>query len=125
MQKYLVDWVKFLQPQKEAEEAREQFGWHDNDTKFLIGGREIRSDGSVAFSPPCSTTEEIVPLYMTKGDIDSWRTVVNTYGKPGNEARAFVLFAHMGTPQSMVGIPSFAAVMGPMVEPQPRSLLWI
>lgn len=98
MQKYLVDWVKFIQPQREAEEAREQFGWHDNDTKFLIGGREIRSDGTVVFSPPCSTTEEIVSLYMAKGELDAWRTVINTYGKPGNEARAFVLFAHMGTP---------------------------
>ena len=99
MQRYLVDWTKMIQATREAEEAREQFGWHDNDTRFVIGSREIRDDGTVAYSPPCSVTEEIAPLYMPKGELSVWTQVINaTYARPGNEERCFAFFGSFGAP---------------------------
>lgn len=98
IQMYLMDWVKYYQLTNKAEQAREQMGWHDNYSRFLIGSREITSDGLVIYSPPCSLTEEIAPLYSAKGDLDAWKTVVNTYNNIGNEARAFAFFVSMGSP---------------------------
>lgn len=99
LQRYIMDWTKMLQSRAESETSREQFGWHDNDTAFVVGTREYRADGSVVYSPPCSTTEHIAPLYMPKGDVAVWSSIFNTtYGRPGNENRCFVVFASMGAP---------------------------
>lgn len=99
IQKYLMDWVKLLQTREETAMAREQFGWHDNDTAFVIGTREYRNDGTMVYSPPCSTTEHIAPLYMPKGDLEVWKMMINsTYGRVGNEERCYALFVAMGAP---------------------------
>lgn len=98
MQKYITDWTNLLQKSNKAEKAREQFGWHDSNSKFVVGSREINKDGTVAYSPPCSVTEDIAPNYAAKGELDAWRTVVNVYNNPGNEARAFALFVSLGSP---------------------------
>ena len=98
MQRYLIDWVKYLEDQGRWSEARDQFGWHENNTRFLIGGREITTDGTVVYSPPCSTTEEIAPLYTAKGDLAVWRSVIDHYNTPGNEARAFTFMISFGSP---------------------------
>lgn len=95
---YLMDWVKFWQKQDEVEEARAQFGFHDKNDCFVIGTREIRNDGSTMYSPPSSMTCEIAPMYETRGDLPTWKNIVNNYGKVGNEVRAFTLFASFGAP---------------------------
>jgi len=98
LRRYIVDWMHLLQNQNSAEHARSQFGWHDNDTRFVIGSREITRDGTVLFSPPSSVTEDIAPLYSSKGTLEMWRTIANIYDAVGNEARAFALFASFGAP---------------------------
>jgi len=98
LQRYLIDWVKYLEDQGRFSEARDQFGWHENNTRFLIGGREITTDGTIEYSPPCTTTEEIAPLYTAKGDLAVWRSVIDHYDTPGNEARAFTLMISFGSP---------------------------
>lgn len=98
IQRYIIDWVQFLESKEPEEKAREQFGWQDKDKSFLIGTREIKRDGTVIYSPPCSTTHLIAEHYVSKGTIDNWRKIADVLNKPGNEARAFVLFASMGSP---------------------------
>ena len=98
IQMFLTDWVRHLEQLGSFRVAREHFGWLDNDTKFLIGSREIQSDGSVLYSPPCSVTEEIASKYHAKGDINLWKQVINSYNAPGNEARAFAFFVGLGAP---------------------------
>jgi len=93
---YVTKWVQELQRLTEAEKARQQFGWQEDDTKFIVGNREITASG-VNYSPSSSATSELASMYTKKGNISEWRKVANIYGKPGNEVRAFTLFAGFGS----------------------------
>lgn len=79
-----------------AEKSRLQFGWTENNT-FVIGDREIKT-GETIYSPPSSSTANLVPAYSKKGTLEQWKRVANWYSRPGTEARAFNLFAGFGTP---------------------------
>ena len=98
IQAYITDWIKYWQAQTKYRVARSHFGWHENNSKFLIGSKEIEPDGKIIYSPPCSVTEDIAPKYHSAGELSKWKQVIDTYDLPGNEARAFALFAGMGAP---------------------------
>jgi hypothetical protein len=93
---YVTKWVQELQHLTEAEKARQQFGWHEDDSKFIIGNREITASG-VNFSPSSSATSETASFYTKKGTITEWKKVANIYAAAGNEVRAFTLFAGFGS----------------------------
>lgn len=93
---YVTKWVQELQQLSEAEKARVQFGWHEDDSKFIVGNREITAQG-VNYSPSSSATAEVAAHYSKKGNINEWRKVANIYARPGNEVRAFTLFAGFGS----------------------------
>ena len=98
LQKYVMAWVNQLAKEGKATQARSQFGWFENNSCIIIGNREIRSSGEIGFSPSSSLTEKVAPFYDTRGTLDVWKSIVNTYDKPGNEVRAFGLFAGFGAP---------------------------
>lgn len=98
IQAYITDWIKYWQAQSKYRVAREHFGWQDNNTRFVVGTKEIQPDGTIEYSPPCSTTEEVAAKYYSSGELRLWQEVINSYDLPGNEARAFALFAGFGTP---------------------------
>ena len=93
---YVTRWVNELQQVSEAEKARQQFGWCENDTKFILGNREITSSG-VNYSPSSSATAQLAAMYTKKGVIHEWTKVANNYARKGNEVRAFTLFAGFGS----------------------------
>jgi hypothetical protein len=93
---YVTRWVNELQQLTEAEKARQQFGWHENDTKFVVGNREISASG-VVYSPSSNATAEVAAAYGKKGTVSEWARVANIYAAPGNEVRAFTLFAGFGS----------------------------
>ena len=92
---YVTRWTNELQQLYEAEKARQQFGWCEDDTKFIVGNREISSAG-VSYSPSSTATSEIAAMYSKRGSIHEWTKAADLYGRPGNEARAFCLFASFG-----------------------------
>ena len=98
MRKYIAAWIKKLQVGAAPSKAREQFGWHDKDTRFVIGNREIDEEGIVHYSPVVATIENIARIYRKNGTLEEWSKVANVYGRKGNEARAFSLFAGFGAP---------------------------
>jgi hypothetical protein len=93
---YVTRWVNELQQLSEAEKARQQFGWCDNDTKFVVGNREITATG-VNYSPSSAATLELASMYQKKGTVSEWAKVANNYARKGNEVRAFTLFAGFGS----------------------------
>jgi len=93
---YVTKWVQELQHLTEAEKARQQFGWHEDDSKFILGNREITGT-NINYSPSSNATAECAAFYTKKGSISAWREVANIYAAPGNEARAFTLFAGFGS----------------------------
>ena len=94
---YITKFAQYLQDLNEAEKMRTQFGWCDDYTKFIIGDREISADG-VKYSPPSNQTAYFVPNFKPKGSIEQWKRCVDVYGRPGNEARAFLFFVGFGAP---------------------------
>jgi len=94
---YIIAATNVLQEEGKAELMRTQFGWADNDSKFIIGDREITADG-VFYSPPSSVTEAIAEHMGAVGDYKKWQEVFNLYGTPGLEAHAFAALTAFGAP---------------------------
>ena len=97
MMVYLIECTKSQQSQNEAEIMRAQFGWVDEDTKFILGDKEI-STSDVRYSPPSPKTESICKWLVAKGDIAEWKNVVQVYNKPDFEPHAFGFFTAFGAP---------------------------
>ena len=94
---YVVTSVKNLQYTKKAETMRTQFGWVENDSKFIMGSKEITKDGTF-YSPPSSTTEFFAEKIHVKGDMDKWKEVFNLYAIKGMEPHAFGALTAFGSP---------------------------
>lgn len=94
---YIIRSVKELQCKKRAEHMRNQFGWADKDSKFIIGNREVSVNG-VYYSPSSSSTEAIAINMNTAGTFEKWKEVFDLYGEPGLEAHAFAAATAFGAP---------------------------
>lgn len=94
---YVTSFVKNLQYANKAEIMRTQFGWVDNNSKFILGDKEITKDG-VFYSPPSSTTKEEAALIHAKGDFEKWKEVFNLYARKGLEPNAFAALTAFGSP---------------------------
>jgi uncharacterized protein (DUF927 family) len=80
-----------------AEQMRLQFGWADNDSKFILGDREITKDG-VFHSPPSTLTADTATFLTSKGSLEEWKKVMDLYGRPGMEPHAFAAATAFGAP---------------------------
>ena len=94
---YATAFVKNLQFQKKAEIMRTQFGWTEKESKFILGDREITRDG-VFYSPPSSTTKDVVQHVHSAGTFEKWKEVFNMYALPGLEPHAFAALTAFGSP---------------------------
>jgi len=97
MMVYLIECTKNQQSQDEAEIMRTQFGWVDNDSKFILGDKEINCS-AVRYSPPSPKTESICKWLLSKGDMEEWKNVIRVYNKPNFEPHAFGFFTAFGAP---------------------------
>lgn len=94
---YLIASVRELQFKRKSEEMRQQFGWADKKSKFIIGDREITPDGTY-HSPPSSMTKNLADNMQPTGSFDKWKEVFDLYGTPGLEASAFAALTAFGSP---------------------------
>jgi hypothetical protein len=97
LMEYLFLSIKELQYKWRAEQMRQQFGWADRESKFIIGDREITPDG-VFHSPPSSTTHNLSQYMQPTGDIIKWKEVFSLYGREGLEPHAFATLTAFGSP---------------------------
>ena len=97
LMEYIFSSIKELQYKRRAEQMRQQFGWADRDSKFIIGDREITPDG-IFHSPPSSTTHNLAQHLQPKGDINKWKEVFALYGRAGLEPHAFATLTAFGSP---------------------------
>lgn len=97
IQNYLSTFIKDLQWQTKANIMREQFGWADNDSKFIVGDREITATG-IYHSPPASSIANMVDYFRPKGTLEKWKEVFSLYGRKGLEIQAFGALSGFGAP---------------------------
>lgn len=94
---YLFTSINVLRHAIQAEKMRLQFGWADNDSKFIVGDREITVDG-VYHSPPSTVTAPFAAEMQPVGSFEKWKEVFNLYGLPGMEPHAFAAATAFGSP---------------------------
>ena len=94
---YLVACAKNLQVEQELEMMRVQFGWADDDSRFILGDREI-GPTFVRYSPPSKATREVSAAMRPVGSLDAWREIIDVYNMPGFEPHAFAVFSAFGAP---------------------------
>jgi hypothetical protein len=96
LHEYVTRSIKFIQAKEKSEIMRLQFGWADNDTKFIVGEREITADG-VYHTPASSVTKTYAPYFEPRGTLDKWKEVFNMYNREGMEIHAFAALAGFGS----------------------------
>ena len=94
---YLLASIKELQHLNRAQIMRQQFGWADNDSKFIIGDREVTATG-IYHSPPASSIANMVEYFQPKGSLENWKKVFSLYGRKGLEIQAFGALSGFGAP---------------------------
>ena len=97
MNEYMRASVSMLSNSEKAEKMRLQFGWADNDSKFIVGDSEITVEGAY-YSPPSSTTSEVARRMGPVGSFEKWQEVFNLYGTLGLEPHAFAALTGFGAP---------------------------
>lgn len=94
---YVVKSAENLQDRQKAEIMRQQFGWVDNNSRFVLGDQEITANGNI-YSPPSKTTSKLAKFIGPVGSLDKWRDVWSLFGQPGMEAQAFAALSAFGSP---------------------------
>ena len=94
---YVIESINLLQAKRKAEIMRVQFGWADNDTKFIVGEREITVD-AVYHTPASAATAGLAPHFVPKGTLEKWQEVFNMYNREGLEIQAFAALSGFGAP---------------------------
>jgi hypothetical protein len=94
---FIITCAKNMQITKKAEVMRTQFGWVDNDSKFIVGEREITVEGDY-YSPPSSATKSLARYLIEFGELEKWKEVFNLYTRPGMEPNAFAALTGFGAP---------------------------
>lgn len=94
---YVIASGKNMQHIMEREIMRDQFGWADKDSKFIVGEQEISAD-KIAFSPASSSTGSLADWLKPVGDLQAWKETIKVYDQPGFEPHAFGFFTAFGSP---------------------------
>lgn len=92
---YIIKCSQELSVIEEAEVMRNQFGWTEDNSKIILGTKEISAD-TIRYSPPSSATEKLANYMEPKGSLEKWREIANTYNMPGFEPQAFGFFTAFG-----------------------------
>jgi hypothetical protein len=94
---YVIKSFENIYETNKVEQMRNQFGWVDNDSKFILGDREISVEGTY-HSPPSSATKALAEYTVPVGSLEKWKEVFNLYGRKGLEASAFAAATAFGAP---------------------------
>jgi hypothetical protein len=86
-----------LQDRQKAEIMRQQFGWVDGNSRFVLGDQEMTIDGNI-YSPPSKATGKLAKFIGPVGSLDKWKDVWSLYGEEGMEAQAFAALSAFGSP---------------------------
>tara|TARA_R100001509_G_scaffold52225_1_gene28706 strand:+ start:83 stop:2833 length:2751 start_codon:yes stop_codon:yes gene_type:complete len=98
LMKYTTTWVNELQSHSEADEARRQFGWTDDDYNgFVVGNQEVRAE-EIKFNPPSTPTAGLFPSFEPKGTLEAWKETMNFYNRDNLELHQFVVGTSFGSP---------------------------
>lgn len=94
---YVLKSAENLQDRQKAEIMRQQFGWVDGDSRFVLGDQEITVEGNI-YSPPSKATSKLAKFIRPVGSLDNWKEVWSLFGQEGMEPQAFAALSAFGSP---------------------------
>jgi energy-coupling factor transporter ATP-binding protein EcfA2 len=94
---YVITFIKESQHRDKVEIMRTQFGWTEENDKFILGEQEISATGT-SYSPPSTATGSLAEWLKPTGDFEVWKKTAKTYDRPGFEPHAFGFFTAFGAP---------------------------
>lgn len=94
---YVLKSAEQLQDRQKAEIMRQQFGWVDNNSRFVLGDQEITVEGNI-YSPPSKATSKLAKFIGPVGTLENWKEVWAMFGQEGMEAQAFAALSAFGSP---------------------------
>ena len=98
LMKYTTTWVNELQSQSEADEARRQFRWVDDElTGFVVGKEEIQAD-RIKSNPPSTATTGMFRYFEPRGTLEGWKKTASFYNREHFELHQFVVGTSFGSP---------------------------
>ena len=97
LMEYVLASAENLQDRQKAEIMRQQFGWVDGNSRFVLGDQEMTIDGNI-YSPPSKATGKLAKFIGPVGSMDKWKSVWSLYGEKGMEAQAFAALSAFGSP---------------------------
>lgn len=89
--------LKDLQIKYREQIMRQQFGWADKNTKFIIGSQEIGVD-TITYSPPSKATRPLAKFMGPVGSLEKWKEIWDLYDRPGLEPHCFAALSAFGSP---------------------------
>jgi len=96
LMRYMLTWIHTLQDTKMADNAHRQFGWADDNQTFILGNRKVHAD-SIEFNPPSASTVGLFPAFEPKGDLESWKKLMDFYNRDGFELHQYVVCMGFGS----------------------------
>lgn len=92
---YIASSIRKLQSGAASSRTRSQMGWTPEGS-FVVGELEYTLAGT-RLAPPASGTRQLAPLFHAKGDLETWKRVINFYDRPGMEIHAMAWFIGGGS----------------------------
>jgi hypothetical protein len=97
LMEYVLLSAENLQDRQKAEIMRQQFGWVEGNSRFVLGDQEITVEGNI-YSPPSKATSKLAKFIGPKGTLDNWKEVWALFGLEGMEPQAFAALSAFGSP---------------------------
>ena len=94
---YFASSIRNLQKMIAADRTRNQMGWTQDESGFVVGEFEYTDSGTI-LAPASNATRSMVPIFTQKGSLAKWTEMVDFYSRPGMEIHAFAVFTGFGAP---------------------------
>lgn len=94
---YIMSAADMSQEKDKAEIMRQQFGWVEGNSRFVLGDQEITATGHI-YSPPSKTSQKLAKFIGPVGTLDKWKEAAAMFNAPGMEPHAFAVLSAFGAP---------------------------
>lgn len=97
LHEYIMRSADVRQQKDKAEIMRQQFGWIEGNSRFVLGDQEVTAMGHI-YSPPSKTTQKLAKFIGPVGTLDKWKEAASLFNTPGMEPHAFAALSAFGAP---------------------------
>lgn len=97
LHEYIMLSADVRQRKDKAEIMRQQFGWIEGNSRFVLGDQEITATGHI-YSPPSKTTQKLAKFIGPVGTLEKWKEAAALFNTPGMEPHAFAALSAFGAP---------------------------